>query len=114
MSEAQRKKLNRRLWGKMREIIGDADVAMHDDPLGQRYSVNKHAIIVEGDDYEVLLDIRNRLLALLTVEGWDTRKERSSVAVKHPCSIATAYINEMNETGRVGGYLWRWDVGIYN
>jgi hypothetical protein len=116
MSETQRKKLSRRLWSKAREVIGDADVVMHDDPLGNRYSVNKYAIIVEGEDYDTVLDCRSRLLALLMIEGWNIEDNgRSSADVRHPSSLASARIR-LIEGGpsSFGDHYWRWDIGVYS
>lgn len=112
MSETQRKRMNRRLWSKVREIIGSTDdITMREDPLGARYSVNKYAIIVESDDYSMILDTHARLLALLMVEGWQVANGTASHNVTHGDYEANAVVSRPHPAQP--GCEARFDIGVY-
>ena len=87
--------MNRRLYGKLREI--EESLEINDDPLGKRYDVNKHGLIVKGD-IPILKDTRMRLLALLSIEGWSVAKVFGGHAVTHPDIGASALISVAGNT----------------
>jgi hypothetical protein len=113
-SNQQRSRLSHKMWGKIREI-GGSEVEIEKDPLGARYQVNKHGLIVTGS-VEAIEDLHLRLVALLTVELWRVEKNGSMITLSHPFSgtsnvgDAVACIHSPYELPTGG---MRMDIGIH-
>lgn len=71
-SNRMRSRISRRLWGKLREIGGETIELRNDSG---RYEVSKFDIDVVGDK-DVVRDVRDRLLALLTIQGWTIERNQ--------------------------------------
>ncbi len=69
-SNNQRMRLSRRLYGKLREIGGDT-VEIGNGM--RRYEVSKFDLDLVGQK-ETIRDVRDRLVALLTIEGWEVQR----------------------------------------
>jgi hypothetical protein len=81
-SNHQRAKFSHLLWTKLREI-GGSEIEIEKDPLGYRYQVNKHGLIVSGD-MSVIQDTHARFIALLMVEGFEVDRTISGVRIAAP------------------------------
>ena len=66
--------MSKRIWAILREAGGE-DFYMRRDPLGDRYAVNKFGIWAEFDTLQQAEEVRERMLALLTIGGWDIERE---------------------------------------
>ena len=90
MSNRQRDRLNKLVRRKLIEIGGD-EIDIKRDSLHHRYEVNKFGIDVDAP-LTTLLDVYDRLLALLTVEGWTLQREGSTLVLRHHSADATSAV----------------------
>jgi hypothetical protein len=111
-SNNKRAALSKRLWGKLREL-GGPELDLENDPLGARYEVNKYGIIVNTDTFDEIKDVFDRLLALLTVEGWTIKRRGSDFYVsRHEFDDAVGAFHEpADHNGYCPGYNMH--IGVF-
>lgn len=65
--------MSKRMWAILREAGGEGPELTR-DPLGQRYDVNKFGIHADFESLQEAEEVRERVLALLTIAGWEIER----------------------------------------
>lgn len=114
-SNRNRALVSRRIFGKLVKIaktVGEA-VDIHDDPLGGRYEVNKHGIVVESKSLPALKRLHEGLMAELKAEGWEIEPWMSAGAQAGLPSLspAKAFIDSARMSA--DPTTARFDIGVF-
>ncbi len=114
-SNRQRALVSRRIFGKLVKIaktVGEA-VDIHDDPLGDRYEVNKYGIIIESESLPALQRLHEKLMAELKAEGWEIEPWMSKGAQAGLPSLSTAKALIDAPGTTMHPKIKRFDIGVY-
>lgn len=88
-SNRQRSRMSKRMWAIFREAGGDAP-ELSLDPLGRLYEVNKFGIHADFETRQEADEVRERVLALLTIAGWEIERENPKKVSRFYASFTDA------------------------
>lgn len=112
-SNAKRAAASRRVWGCIRQVLEpDEVIEMRNDPLGDRYAVNKFGIITEHESLDRLGEIQDGAIGMLRLQGYEVEQGHSMVVLtnKDGVRVVINRIEDLSAIGKVGG-LFR--VGVH-
>lgn len=104
MSHRKRSYMRHKMWKLFREQ-GGSEIEISQDPLGDRYEVNKFGIIIEHQSLEALNEIRERVLATLLISGWDIERTVTKVKGKPQPKLPSMVYATFPEANGVRAYI---------